>query len=372
MTSARIPLPSNSRQHRQRLAKLWAALGTLALTLGLSWGAFSAPFAHADELDQVVGDNEKLSTERATIPQGHMDIGPRIIDNKWQLAIRDDSADTPTWRLPQDVVFTLGDKSILTVPESGDYDFTGAKAGSSAYVIPQSQIPGVPWLGWNTQSPDITKAVSRGINLTFLGAQGPGNVNVFLESGNFSKPTQLWDKRKTEPQPIWVDLHTHTHATWVFTEPGVYLLAMNASATGTDGKKYSNTSIFRFAVGPNVTAEQAFDTEWQGEIPSAEGVQSALAGPGSAGTPDSAETAPTADAAPTGETATSVELPAAGAASTPEVQIDSGAASSGYSTAIVAALVAVAVIVAGGGLFVVRRSRAAKQAAARSTSGEQS
>ncbi|OKL50449.1 hypothetical protein BM477_00270 [Boudabousia marimammalium] len=318
-------------------------------TAGLLTGA---PSASADELDQVVGENETLSHDRAEIREGHMDIGPRIIDGQWMLAVRDDSKDTPAWRLPKDVIFRVGDQSILQVPDSGAYDFTGAKAGENAYVIPQSQLPGVPWLGWNTQAPEVTKQIARGINLTFLGAQGPGNLNVFLESGNFSEPTQLWDARKSEPQPIWVDLHTHTHATWVFTKPGIYAVALNVSATGNDGKNHSSTSVFRFAVGDQASAEEAFNTQWQGEIPSAEGVKSALAGGSDAA-------APVATAEPTATTPAGTMEPV----TTPEV-VANQPASGGLSMGALIAIIGGALVLIGGVVFfVMRRNQAAKRAA---------
>ncbi|OKL46616.1 hypothetical protein BSR29_07290 [Boudabousia liubingyangii] len=256
-----------------------AVAGTLLLLTPLT----SAPLALAepgdDPLKQTVNEDEAYSTDPVTITQGHMDIGPRVIDGKFQLAVRDDSKETPVWRDPSSVVLELGQAAHLTVPENGQYDFTGAKGGQKVYVVPQSQIAQVPWLGWNTQSPEVTKLLNRGVNLTFLGAQGPGNVNVYLESGNFSKPVQLWDKRDPKPQSIWVDLNTHTHANWVFTEPGVYQLALGIAGTDTAGKVYQASTVLKFAVG--VPADQARNAKWEGEVPAVPAPSAALASSGS-------------------------------------------------------------------------------------------
>lgn len=259
----------------------------LALALALTAPALVAtPQALADDKDplkQVVGENEQFSTQPTEIKSGHMDIGPRVIDGKWQLAVRDDSRETPVWRSPESIVFRLPDQAMLTVPEGGAYDFTGANSGEKVHVVPQTQIPGVPWLGWNTQSPEVSRSVQKGVNLSLVGAQGPGNVNVYLESGNFKKPIQLWDKRQPFPQSIWVDLNTHTHANWVFTKPGIYKLAIAASATGLDGQVRKAIGVFRFAVGDAVPTDQALGAKWDGPLPAAPAPTSALAGSGAEG-----------------------------------------------------------------------------------------
>ncbi|MBV7363212.1 choice-of-anchor M domain-containing protein [Actinomycetaceae bacterium TAE3-ERU4] len=331
-----------------RLLKNWCAALGVSFALAASLGA--PTLAHADEHDplkQTVAEDEHFSSEPVEIKSGHMDIGPRIIDGKWQLAVRDDSANTPVWRKPDSVVFRLTDKAILTVPESGDYDFTGAQAGQPVHVIPQTQILGVPWLGWNTQSPEVSRSIKRGINLTFLGAQGPGNVNVYLESGNFKKPIQLWDKRKSQPQSIWVDLNTHTHANWVFTKPGVYLLAISASANGLDGKPQAATSIFRFAVG-SPDSQTARNTQWQGELPPAPPASAALAQSGAkSGATPSPQSAATASAPQT-------------APGTSSAQTES---SSVNWVPILVSLAGVALLLTALILYFVRTSQARKKAA---------
>ncbi|AOZ72002.1 hypothetical protein BK816_00735 [Boudabousia tangfeifanii] len=283
-----------------------------------------APAASADELDQTVNSDEQVSDEPVEIAAGHMDIGPRLINGKWEMLVRDDSGDKPVWRNLDKVVFRVGQAAMMNVPEDGAYSFTGAKAGAPVHVIPQSQIPNVPWLGWNTQSPEVVAAVNLGVNLTFLGAQGPANVSVYLESGNFSKPIVLWNKATTGPQPIWVDLNTHTHATWVFNQPGVYLMAINASAQGKDGQHFAQTKVLRFAVGnpEQVSTQQAMAEKWPGEVPAMPADLSAsLAGKGGpqANSPaQSTEGAPAATPAPDAQAPVATTEPGTGVAKTAE------------------------------------------------------
>lgn len=224
---------------------------------------------HAEDdpaLQQTVTDSENIAPagESTVITQGHVDLGPLLIDGDLDFLARDDTADQPVWRHLDDVVFQLSDTAKQVLPESGDYDFTGAKAGDTVWAVPQTQVADVPWLGWNTQSPAITQNVQRGITLEYGGHQGPGQFSVFLQSGGFGKPQLLWDSNKSEAQPIWVDLKTHTHANWVFTEPGVHLVSMTVKAKMLDGSEKSVSKILRFAVG--VDPAEAASATWQGQV----------------------------------------------------------------------------------------------------------
>ena len=214
-------------------------------------------------LQQTVTDDEHIAAvgEHVVASEGHFDLGPIVVDNAMQFLVRDDSQDQPVWRNLDDVVFQVGANAIQTLPESGDYDFVGAKGGQQVWAVPQSQIAGVPWLGWNTQSPRVTQDVSRGITLEYGGHQGPGQFTLFLQAGGFGAPQQLWSSAKAEAQGVWVDLKTHTHANWVFTEPGIHLVRVVLKAKMIDGSDIAVPATLRFAVG-DVNPEDAFAATW--------------------------------------------------------------------------------------------------------------
>src|SRR5687767_7413562 len=145
------------------------------------------------------------------ISDGHVDVGPRFVDGRFTLQVYDD----PTWRPIDDVVLQVRDEAILSVPDDPAYGFLKQKPGTELFVIPQTQNPDVVWLGWNTQDPEVMETIDRGVTMTIAGVQGPGTLDVYLQSGDFAEPDVLW------PEPLWVDVNTHTHANWVFTKPGV-------------------------------------------------------------------------------------------------------------------------------------------------------
>jgi surface-anchored protein len=153
------------------------------------------------------------------------------------------------------------DAAVQPAPDAADFGFLDAAPGSDVYVIPQTEQRGVVWMGWNTQDPSVMERVDRGVTFTLHGTTGPGEVSVFLQNGNFGSPDVLWDSSITGAQDLWVDTNTHTHANWIFTNPGTYLLDFEISADLIDGQKVSDRQVLRFAVGDETDPEAAFTAE---------------------------------------------------------------------------------------------------------------
>ncbi|MFC5370816.1 choice-of-anchor M domain-containing protein [Arcanobacterium bovis] len=216
-------------------------------------------------LTQVVDANEKVAPRGTPveISAGHVDMGPKFIDGTWTLMARDDVSKPATWRHIDDVVFRVRDKGKIAVPAGKEYSFI--RADKEVWVVPQQEIANVVWLGWNTQDPNVVSKVNGGVSLIFGGHQGPGHFNVFLQAGNFAGPQQLWKGDSEESQPIHVELNTHTHANWVFTEPGTHLVRITAQAQLKDGTTVENTQTLRFAVGDAANAQQALGAKWDKE-----------------------------------------------------------------------------------------------------------
>jgi surface-anchored protein len=243
------------------------ATATALLLLGMTVFAGAPTVSVADtlppdELNQRIAPDQPIVTEPAVLAAGHVDIGPRFIDGTWTLLIHDDAAranpgSTSVWRYTDQTVLRVTDASRLTVPEDPAYEFIGKPAGSSVHVVPQTQNPDVVWVGWNTQDPEVMQTIDRGVTLSLSHVDGPGDLVAYLQSGNFGAPTPLWDSRQPTLQPVWVDVNTHTHANWVFTEPGIYLATFEISADLIDGSSVSDTQTIRFAVGDATSDEEA-------------------------------------------------------------------------------------------------------------------
>lgn len=233
-----------------------------ALTaLGISMAVILAPQAalaqDSPDLEQTVNADEVISEENAIIDRGHVDIGPRFVDGNWTVMARNDAAETPTWHAIDDIVIHVKNAALLPTPQDDAFDFMSAS--EQWYVIPQTENPAVAWLGWNTQDPEVTKSVSRGVTMTLGPVDGPGESFLFLQDGTFGEPRILMDGQDGKMHDIWVDVNTHVHANWAFSEPGIYRAPVTFNAETTDGQKLTHTSTLRFAVGDETDPEDALN-----------------------------------------------------------------------------------------------------------------
>ena len=335
---------------RRRVAALMAQFPRLGMSLcALLVSAFlvivGAPSSFADpspdpDLAQSVAAHEEWSNEASEISVGHVDLGPRLIDGQWRAGLRHDAETGAVWRDPNQTVLRVNDAAIMTAPDSADYPFLADVAGKPVYVVPQTQNPGVVWLGWNTQDPAVTATIDRGLTMRVGPVSGPGRAWLFLQSGTFGKPLLLADSGAA-PGDVWIDSGTHVHANWAFSAPGTYTATVTFLGTTTAGEAVSASTTLRFAVGDAASASEAL----------------AMAAPAVADAASAGASAPSSGAAPA----------ASGAADPASSSSASGAASGGlpdWAFLVIIAVVAVSLLVIGA--LVVARSRRsrAEQAAA--------
>ena len=300
-----------------------------------------APSSFADpspdpDLAQSVAAHEEWSNEASEISVGHVDLGPRLIDGQWRAGLRHDAESGAVWRDPNQTVLRVSDAAIMTAPDSADYPFLADVAGKPVYVVPQTQNPGVVWLGWNTQDPAVTATIDRGLTMRVGPVSGPGRAWLFLQSGTFGKPLLLADSGAA-PGDVWIDSGTHVHANWAFSAPGTYTATVTFLGTTTAGEAVSASTTLRFAVGDAASASEAL----------------AMAAPAAASAPASQGSAPAPQATSD--------------AGAPAASSSAGSASGGLPDWAFLAIIAVAVLslLVIGALVVARSRRSrAEQAAA--------
>ena len=318
-------------------------MSVFALLMSAFLVIVGAPSSFADpspdpDLAQSVAAHEEWSNEASEISVGHVDLGPRLIDGQWRAGLRHDAETGAVWRDPNQTVLRVGDAAIMTAPDSDDYPFLADVAGKPVYVVPQTQNPGVVWLGWNTQDPAVTATIDRGLTMRVGPVSGPGRAWLFLQSGTFGKPLLLADSGAA-PGDVWIDSGTHVHANWAFSAPGTYTATVTFLGTTTAGEAVSASTTLRFAVGDATSASEAL----------------AMAAPAAA--PADGASASSSGAAPA----------ASGAAPASSSSSASGAASGGLPDWAFLAIIAVAVLslLVIGALVVARSRRSrAEQAAA--------
>ena len=236
-------------------------MSVLAFIMSAFLVIVGAPSSFADpspdpDLAQSVAAHEEWSNEASEISVGHVDLGPRLIDGQWRAGLRHDAESGAVWRDPNQTVLRVSDAAVMTAPDSADYPFLADVAGKPVYVVPQTQNPGVVWLGWNTQDPAVTATIDRGLTMRVGPVSGPGRAWLFLQSGTFGKPLLLADSGAA-PGDVWIDSGTHVHANWAFSAPGTYTATVTFLGTTTAGEAVSASTTLRFAVGDAASASEA-------------------------------------------------------------------------------------------------------------------
>ena len=158
--------------------------------------------------------------------EGHFDLGPAIENGTLVARVKDDRSQPAQWVDPSSLTFALGDAARITAP--ADLGFV-ATPGSSVWLIPSTQIAGVPWLGLNSQREEIVTGTTGPVQFTLDAVEGPGRVAVFnagaLGSGVgehvFGGPGTGYT----------LGANTHAHQNWVFTAPGTYTLTITMRVT---------------------------------------------------------------------------------------------------------------------------------------------
>lgn len=166
--------------------------------------------------------------------EGHFDLGPRIVDGKLKLQVKDDRSQPASWVDPSTLTFSLGDKATLKAPDALNFVAT---PGQDVWMISSSQSAGVPWLGMNSQAEEIVSKTSGEVTFTLVSVEGPGKVSVFTSGGLGGGVGE--HLLQEEGSSYTLPANTHAHQNWVFTAPGTYKLTISAQVTPKQGEQIS-------------------------------------------------------------------------------------------------------------------------------------
>ena len=157
---------------------------------------------------------------------GHFDLGPAIENGTLVARVKDDRSQPAQWVDPSSLTFALGEAARITAP--ADLGFV-ATPGSSVWLIPSTQIAGVPWLGLNSQREEIVTGTTGPVQFTLDAVEGPGRVAVFNAGALGSGVGEhVFDGPGTG---YTLGANTHAHQNWVFTAPGTYTLTISMRVT---------------------------------------------------------------------------------------------------------------------------------------------
>lgn len=168
--------------------------------------------------------------------EGHFDLGPAIENNTLVARIKDDRSQPASWVAPESLTFALGDAAAVQAPAALSFVAT---EGSTVWMIPSTQIAGVPWLGMNSQREEVVNGTKGGVTFTLDSVSGPGRVAVFNAGAlGGGVGTHVFDGAGSA---YHLPANTHAHQNWVFTEPGTYTLTISMSVTPTGADLQGST-----------------------------------------------------------------------------------------------------------------------------------
>ena len=146
--------------------------------------------------------------------EGHFDLGPRIVDGKLKLQVKDDRSQPASWVDPSTLTFSLGDKATLKAPDALNFVAT-----------PGQDV----WM--------IVSKTSGEVTFTLVSVEGPGKVSVFTSGGLGGGVGE--HLLQEEGSSYTLPANTHAHQNWVFTAPGTYKLTISAQVTPKQGEQIS-------------------------------------------------------------------------------------------------------------------------------------
>ncbi|MEU6857536.1 choice-of-anchor M domain-containing protein [Glycomyces sp. NPDC046736] len=192
---------------------------------------------------------------RLVLDQGHVDVlAPALEDGELDLRTKDDTrlhSPAAVVRDPDDVVFHAAPESETVLSDhfaNPGYSEVGSP-GDTRWHLPDVQKRGVLFAGWDTNGVPNGALEGNALDLTLTDYAGPGDL-VMLTVDDFGDVDVKIDSQDPLPQAITTRSRTHAHINWYFSEPGVYRLTWQATATTAGGAPIeSKPRDYLFVVG---------------------------------------------------------------------------------------------------------------------------
>ncbi|MEU4448703.1 choice-of-anchor M domain-containing protein [Actinosynnema sp. NPDC050801] len=185
-----------------------------------------------------------------TLSSGHVDV----IDVDWTgtaltLDLVDATASPAVDRDPSTVTLNAVSASKSTVPSGSAYSFLGAP-GSTFWVLPQNQVSGILWPGFNTSGVPSGVLLNNSVSLKLVSVTGPADFSVYT-TGFGGSVTVWFDSGNGLPDSRTLAINSHAHANWAFEAAGTYTAVFEVTATkAAGGAVTTGQKSYTFTVQP--------------------------------------------------------------------------------------------------------------------------
>jgi surface-anchored protein len=202
----------------------------------------------------------------AVLSTEHVDIRVTWDGQNMGIYLHDETNDVDY--APDQALLHCNTTAAVTRPDGSQWDFLGASAGDTVYVLPQDRSFDPPLLYLGTSGEDIDQGIfatyfesdsriqqdGEYIRIDMVGATGPGNVSVFQTDQN-GEPANVWMSTYAPPDEgnsVFIVSSGDQHNNIAFTQLGVYTVTLRASAylgPGQTNQVMSDPVTFYFYVG---------------------------------------------------------------------------------------------------------------------------
>ena len=186
----------------------------------------------------------------ATLSAGHVDV----IDVDWTgsaltLDLRDSTTSPAVDRDPSTVTLNAVPASRSTVPSGSAYAFLGAP-GSAFWVLPQNQVSGILWPGFDTSGVPSGALLNNSLTVKLVSVTGPADFSVYTTG--FGGSVSVWfDSGNGLPDTRTLAINSHAHANWAFEAAGTYTAVFEVTATkAAGGSVTTGQKSYTFTVQP--------------------------------------------------------------------------------------------------------------------------
>lgn len=191
------------------------------------------------------------------ISEGHMDQALALKDGKAQAFVLDTvDPRKPVIRESGTFAYAVPDSTHAMIPSNAKgYKELRAAAPKGVWSLPETQIEGIPWVGFSTERVDYSALGPSGVTVRLANFTGPGR----LITGN----TSLFDGFVTRLDSLKPDtaisylFGSHDHQAFYFTAPGRYATDFVYTAHLKDGTSVEKTLRAVFLVGDAAIAKNA-------------------------------------------------------------------------------------------------------------------
>lgn len=180
------------------------------------------------------------------LTSGHADVGVGYSNaGDWDLHIHNILGELD----PAETLLYAGDLARQTVGAGSQWDFLGSSAGSTFWVLPQTQMANVLYLGLAAE--EINSGIFQNESIVFelVDVRGPGHFSLYRDGASPIVYMASSDGIDSGLDRTSVFVGGHAHYNWAFSSAGMYEIDFRARGSLLNGNEVvSDITTYNFGV----------------------------------------------------------------------------------------------------------------------------